>query len=1136
MARNTHQIRQLERRLAQNSAAMRYYEADNTKKEQALFAIADYESMKSEWDQSKKKFEASVQRAQRYCAVGEGTAAAATSRADGDRDEEKAGDAQSELIVDEDGGMDHVEATTEDRNQAPQQPVIPSIEDRFVMVQSLANDQVYCTKIVTRLDTVCALTKSAAFTKLRDSFAALEAELVKTNDECAALISLMPSSIVPMKSDFGVKHTYPEMYGGDADAPGIGEGTRGARQHWRNKILARYPEEDDRQYWADEDGGDQEEPSEDVPWYERDVGVDVDAIEPTVDNLELRANLLLRQRMWDAARAARRKDEPEERIMREYLESGECAQEEGVVEEYSGKKAPAEMDGSYLQDAEAPEVPESVPAEDFKVADTAEADGDLGASTAVAKHDVMTGGTARTPWEELEGMQCEGIFYQDDQAPEEPTAAGKSDDIIETARQDLPGAELGADLHSSEAAVDEVEEVARTLHDVVTSVESAADSGESRLLDAEVPEERAQTDESAVVNEEIVAPLQNVHVAPDADADLEAEEMPAAPAPPVLDVAPPPNPVPPLVVPGPGHGREQNNQFVSLLNILGGFAFVTLFVILALMLPALLGEVFYSHTAVGRSLAQRVQARVLESVESEEMFLSMAKLLEYLEFSAEVVEVDADRTRTALAVSENIAAVLKVVFGYSFFLTLAVSVFAASYLQFLGGLDYGAAALPDIDIVGAVSRNIRAAGEMFHSTVKFGMLVSAFGIATPIALTALTAKVLNRSLPPYLRTGDLESLSLVLIGALFIFSYLITLHVWQITKELRRAIDRKYLVGILPEADDMDDARAAHGENTFISFHEKLKKLSYSQIVKRILIRTSIMLPAFVVCVMVPIRIGHLLCPLAGPLMFRLKQVTAEMQIPVEMMLSHIFIPLIIEKMKYKAVVKFLVSTFLGAVAPPLGLGWILAPAPENRDAAAAAARNIPPGLVEILHPVGDVAGEVDLGSPIPEGTPNAQTETPAAPAAAPPPRGSALSVLILVLAGLALLAVISSWVLHAPLAAGRWAMLALRMPTHNDLFNYPVGLLICWGACFVVHYIAQDIARNAGVRSALAATAKWVLLAVKVLTVGTLWLGLPPMILGILLETLFVAPMRLTVIETPFFPFLQNWALGLIILKAFSK
>jgi hypothetical protein len=43
-------------------------------------------------------------------------------------------------------------------------------------------------------------------------------------------------------------------------------------------------------------------------------------------------------------------------------------------------------------------------------------------------------------------------------------------------------------------------------------------------------------------------------------------------------------------------------------------------------------------------------------------------------------------------------------------------------------------------------------------------------------------------------------------------------------------------------------------------------------------------------------------------------------------------------------------------------------------------------------------------------------------------------------------------------------------------------------------------------------------------------------MILGILLETLFVAPMRLTVIETPFFPFLQNWALGLIMLKAFSK
>ena len=77
---------------------------------------------------------------------------------------------------------------------------------------------------------------------------------------------------------------------------------------------------------------------------------------------------------------------------------------------------------------------------------------------------------------------------------------------------------------------------------------------------------------------------------------------------------------------------------------------------------------------------------------------------------------------------------------------------------------------------------------------------------------------------------------------------------------------------------------------------------------------------------------------------------------------------------------------------------------------------------------------------------------------------------------------------------------------------------------------------RHAGVRSAFTATIKWVALAVKVLGVGILWLGLPPMLIGVLLETLIIDPLRLPVTETPLIPFMQNWALGLIILKAFSK
>ncbi len=141
-----------------------------------------------------------------------------------------------------------------------------------------------------------------------------------------------------------------------------------------------------------------------------------------------------------------------------------------------------------------------------------------------------------------------------------------------------------------------------------------------------------------------------------------------------------------------------------------------------------------------------------------------------------------------------------------------------------------------------------------------------------------------------------------------------------------------------------------------------------------------------------------------------------------------------------------------------------------------------------------------------------------------------------LVCSGLLVFAVLSSWLLHGPLTVGRNVMRITKLPTHNDLFNYPVGLLLCWGAGFIVQYIVRDIYRNTGATNALKTTAKWLGLTAQLLGVGLLWLAVPPLILGVLLEAIFVVPLRVSAMETSYFPFLQNWAFGLIILKAFCK
>lgn len=64
----------------------------------------------------------------------------------------------------------------------------------------------------------------------------------------------------------------------------------------------------------------------------------------------------------------------------------------------------------------------------------------------------------------------------------------------------------------------------------------------------------------------------------------------------------------------------------------------------------------------------------------------------------------------------------------------------------------------------------------------------------------------------------------------------------------------------------------------------------------------------------------------------------------------------------------------------------------------------------------------------------------------------------------------------------------------------------------------------------------KWIGIITKVVLVGALWLIVPPMLVGYLIEALAVIPFRTTVHETAHYPFLQCWAIGLILLKVWTR
>lgn len=113
---------------------------------------------------------------------------------------------------------------------------------------------------------------------------------------------------------------------------------------------------------------------------------------------------------------------------------------------------------------------------------------------------------------------------------------------------------------------------------------------------------------------------------------------------------------------------------------------------------------------------------------------------------------------------------------------------------------------------------------------------------------------------------------------------------------------------------------------------------------------------------------------------------------------------------------------------------------------------------------------------------------------------------------------------------------LLLSADFNNDFFNFPLGLAVSWFLSYILRYIYNDIMVDANLKKLLLVMAKWLSIIAKVVLVGAAWLIVPPMLVGYLIEALVVIPFRTTVHETPHYQFLQCWAIGLIVLKVWTR
>ncbi|XP_004290591.1 PREDICTED: probable E3 ubiquitin ligase SUD1 [Fragaria vesca subsp. vesca] len=315
---------------------------------------------------------------------------------------------------------------------------------------------------------------------------------------------------------------------------------------------------------------------------------------------------------------------------------------------------------------------------------------------------------------------------------------------------------------------------------------------------------------------------------------------------------------------------------------------------------------------------------------------------------------------------------------------------------------------------------------------------------------------------------------------------------------------------------------------------------------RRVLLSVAVYGSLIVMLVFLPVKLAMRMAPSIFPLDISVSDPFTE--IPADMLLFQICIPFAIEHFKLRATIKSLLRYWFTAVGWALGLTDFLLP--RHEDNVGQENGNAEPGRQDRL--------QVQLGL---------QDQALVALPGADEPNGGLLAsgdsniaeeydtdeqsdserysfvlriVLLLVVAWMTLL-VFNSALIVVPTSLGRtiFNVIPFLPITHgikcNDLYAFIIGSYIIWTAVAGVRYSIEHI-RTKRVAVLLGQIWKWCSIVIKSSALLSIWIFVIPVLIGLLFELLVIVPMRVPVDESPVFLLYQDWALGLIFLKIWTR
>ena len=311
---------------------------------------------------------------------------------------------------------------------------------------------------------------------------------------------------------------------------------------------------------------------------------------------------------------------------------------------------------------------------------------------------------------------------------------------------------------------------------------------------------------------------------------------------------------------------------------------------------------------------------------------------------------------------------------------------------------------------------------------------------------------------------------------------------------------------------------------------------------RRVLLSVAVYGSLIVMLVFLPVKLAMRMYPSIFPLEILLSDPFTE--IPANMLLFQICIPFAIEHFKLRTTVKSLLRYWFTAVGWALGLTDFLLPRPDDNGNQENG--NGERGRQERLQIV--QAGVHDQGMvPFAGDDLNRLTNADAGDDYDSDEQSDSDSyafvlriVLLLVIAWMTLL-VFNSALVVVPISLGRVLFNSIpRLPiTHgikcNDLYAFIIGSYVIWTAVAGVRYSIEQI-RKRRTSVLLNQIWKWCSIVVKSSALLSIWIFVIPVLIGLLFELLVIVPLRVPVDESPVFLLYQDWALGLIFLKIWTR